>query len=129
MTAVSHTERRTSHVANKHPIPPITDPMGTSWCQPARAYITIDDKYALMSKLTFECLAEYSCSQPSGVYPGKMWKRHDGAHDRNFIASGGKPEWWLCWFDFSERGPEWCTTQHRIILLSDSDINAKEASK
>jgi hypothetical protein len=58
----------------RHPIPPITDPMGKGWRQPNRFDIEIDSTHAVMSRKTFEQLSEYSCSTPSGVYPGKMWR-------------------------------------------------------
>ena len=89
---------------------------------PARALVEIDATHALMSKATFMMLSDYSASQPSGVYPGKMWRRHNGIYDRVFIASGGKPEWMLCWYDESERGPDWCTTKMRKVLLTDAAI-------
>lgn len=38
-------------------------------------------------------LPEYSCSLPTGTTIGKRWRRLDGAHDREFIAGGGKPKW------------------------------------
>lgn len=28
-----------------------------------------------------EALPEYSCTMPTGVIPGKMWRRHDGSFD------------------------------------------------
>lgn len=31
----------------------------------------------------FGKLSEYSCSVPTGTTPGKRWKRHVGAHDRD----------------------------------------------
>jgi hypothetical protein len=91
-------------------IPAMTDPMGKHWRQPPHEEITIDDKNALMSQTAFEKLADYSYSQPTGCYPGKMWK------------SGRKIEgiekWWLCWYDYSEKGPEWCSTLVREILIA-----------
>jgi hypothetical protein len=38
-------------------------------------------------------LPEYSCSRPTGVTPGKRWRRHNGAHDPHYIKQGGKPYW------------------------------------
>lgn len=94
----------------------MTHPLGRVWRQPDAARIAIDDTHALMDSATFDALAEYSCSEPTGVYPGKMWRRHDGLYDRRC-----KPEnrrWLLCWFDESERGPEWCSTRFREILIA-----------
>ncbi len=105
-------------------IPPITEPLGRYWEQPDLSAILIDDEFALMSRKTFDALSEYSASRPSGVYPGKMWKRHDGAFDRNFLAHGGKPEWLLCWYGESEIGPGYCSNHGRKIILLDGDLPA-----
>ena len=104
------------------PIPPITDPLGRYWEQPRRQDIEIDDEHAIMTRATFDALHEYSCSAPSGVYPGKMWRRHNGIHDRVFLSRGGKPEWCLCWFGPSPRGADYCQTNTRRILLSDGEL-------
>lgn len=96
-------------------IPPMTDPMGKHWRQPAVDGIALDDTHALMSKQTFDALPEYSATQPSGVYEGKMWKRRDGLHDRSCVPEDRK--WLLCWFDKSDKGPEWCSTRFRVILI------------
>jgi len=103
-------------------IPRITDPLGSSWKQPDRSEILLDDTHALMSVETFERLAEYSATKPTGVYPGKMWRRHDGAFDREFLARGGKPEWLLCWYGESEIGPGYCSNRHRVIILLDGEL-------
>ncbi len=116
MSLLTHIERRTAYALVNHPIPEMTDPLGTSWHQPSREDITVDAVSATMSQATFDALAEYSASQPSGVYPGKMWKRHDGVYDREFIARGGKPVWMLCWY---ARGLEYCATKCRRIIVND----------
>jgi hypothetical protein len=60
-------------------IPKITHELGRHWKQPDREKIVVDSKSALMDKATYEQLAEYSCSVPTGVYEGKMWrKEHAG---------------------------------------------------
>lgn len=79
-------------------IPPMTDPLGRHWEQPCRSRILIDGTHALMERATFDGLAEYSSSIPSGVYVGKMWKRHQGIFNETFLAKGGKPVWQLFWF-------------------------------
>jgi hypothetical protein len=117
-----HTERRSLHQVDNHPIPPLVGYKYTSWKQPARDGIVIDPVYAIMSKSDFHGLMEYSTTIPSGVVVGKMWRRHNGAFDQGFIARGGKPIWLLCWYDVSERGIDWCTIKTRIILLSNADI-------
>ncbi len=101
------------------PIPPITDPMGRSWNQPDRREILIDDTHAIMTRRTFDALKTYSASNPSGVYEGKMWKRHNGAFDHEFLARGGKPEWLLVWYGKSLIGPGYVSNNYRKILLSD----------
>jgi hypothetical protein len=104
------------------PIPLMADPHGRYWEQPDRREILVDSTHALMSKDAFRRLLEYSASNPSGVYVGKMWKRHNGAFDFHFRARGGKPEWLLCWYGFSEKGPDWCSNQSRKIILLDREL-------
>lgn len=100
-------------------IPPITEPKGMNWEQPAASEILIDDTHAVMTLSTFVQLKEYSASNPTGAYEGKMWKRHNGAHDYDFIRRGGKPEWMLCWYGVSSKGPDFVSNNYRLILLSD----------
>lgn len=103
--------------AISHIIPPMTDPQGRYWKQPSRFYIEVDDMHALMSKETFEALPEYSASNPSGVYPGKMWRRYDGVYDQAFLRSGGTPEWLLVWYGASDN-PKFCSVNHRKVVLA-----------
>jgi hypothetical protein len=98
-------------------IPEMTDPLGKYWDQPDRSAITIDDTHALMTTATFKKLGEYSASCPSGVYPGKMWSRHDGLHDDRCAEKDRR--WLLCWYDRSELGPDYCSTKFREILICD----------
>lgn len=105
------------------PIPRITDPLGRHWDQPNRSDIILDETHALMSRKTFALLAEYSASNPTGVYEGKMWKRHDGAFDHRFLARGGRPVWLLCWYGRSEL-PEHVSNNSRIIILADGELPA-----
>jgi|SRR6266850_4650297 len=97
-------------------IPPITHELGQHWEQPARAEIEIDETHALMTRRTFDGLAEYSATRPSGVYEGKMWKRNDGAFDYEFLARGGKPVWLLCWYGLSDK-PGMVSNHSRRILV------------
>lgn len=92
------------------PIPPITDPMGKYWEQPDRREILIDDTHAVMTQRTFDKLAAYSASVPTGVYEGKMWKSNP-ASDR-----GGKPEWYLIWFG-KHPDPDKVSNNYRRILV------------
>ena len=55
-------------------IPPMTHPYGMCWQQPPTYLILIDDTHAVMSRLDFEILMDYTCSRPSALYNGKMWK-------------------------------------------------------
>ncbi len=103
-------------------IPPMTDPMGRYWHQPAPENILVDATHTLMTSATFAGLAEYSASVPSGIYPGKMWKRHDGAFDRAFRSRGGLPVWRLCWYGPSKKGPDYCSVNSRVILLTDAEL-------
>jgi hypothetical protein len=98
----------------EHVIPPITDPMGKYWNQPDRRRILVDDTHAIMSQRDFDALHEYSCSTPTGVYPGKMWKRNNNA----YTTPRQQPEWWLVWFGFSDKGPQWCSNNFRRILIA-----------
>lgn len=87
-------------------IPEMTDPMGRYWRQPTRAEILTDDTHALMPAQVFNELANYDTSVPSGVYPGKMWKRRT------------KEGHLLCWYGqtFMENGRECCRIELRKIL-------------
>lgn len=89
-------------------IPPITDEMGKYWEQPDPSKILIDDTHALMDKETFLALHDYSHSQPTGVYPGKMWRSGRKTVDGEV--------WWLKWFGLHE-DPKMCSGNAREILL------------
>lgn len=85
-------------------IPPITEPLGRYWEQPDRALILIDAHHAVMDAAAFAQLLEYSCSKPTAVYEGKMWKaQFDGV-------------WYLRWFGTSCR-PGYVSNNARVILL------------
>ncbi len=96
-------------------IPSITEPMGAHWRQPPLSAILIDDKHAVMTASSFGMLAEYSATRPSGVYPGKMWKRHDGLFDA--LCRPEDRRWLLCWFGEVPGKPELCSNNHREILV------------
>ncbi|MGS1073059.1 hypothetical protein [Burkholderia glumae] len=90
-------------------IPPITDPLGRYWRQPHRNEILIDDEHAVMTRSTFNKLAEYSTTRPTGVYPGKMWKA--------IYKSGA----FLRWYGIVEGRPDLCSNNQRLILLCDEE--------
>jgi hypothetical protein len=94
-------------------IPLMDDPLGRHWNQPAglRDRVLIDDTHAVIAETDFLALPEYSSTIPSGVYPGKAWRRHDGAHARD-----GKPAvWMLCWYGPDVGGR--CAIEHRTALM------------
>ncbi|PUA17313.1 hypothetical protein [Glaciimonas sp. PCH181] len=96
-------------------IPPMTDPLGKHWRQPRRETISLDDTHALMDASSFAQLADYSSTHPSGVYPGKMWKRHDGLFDRRCKTEDRV--WLLCWFGECD-DPTKCSNNYRQILVA-----------
>lgn len=95
-------------------IPAMTDPLGRHWRQPAIEQISLDDTHALMNESTFQQLSDYSSSYPSGVYPGKMWRRHDGLFDRSCPAD--RRRWLLCWYGEDIGGK--CFIHIREVLLA-----------
>ena len=76
----------------KNVIPDMIHPLGKHWHQPNLDNILIDDTHALMSECSFKELGEYSCSIPTGVYEGKMWKAYNKIPDI----------WFLRWYDHIE---------------------------
>lgn len=85
-------------------IPPITESLGRYWEQPDRSGILLDATHAVMTRATLFGLAEYSCSLPSGVYAGKMWRR---------AVAGG---WRLMWYG-EHTDPEKCSLHEREVLI------------
>ena len=90
--------------------------MGRHWKQPDRFSIEIDDTHALLTQKQFDDLAEYSATLPTGVYEGKMWKRHDGVYVARTQAEREACPWLLMWFGPSEH-PDKCSINHRRILI------------
>lgn len=90
-------------VHKAHPIPPITHPLGKHWNQPKVEDINFLGDFASMDQKTFDNLANYSFSQPSGVYEGKIWR------------SEFKDGWYLCWFvDIPDNK---CETKYKKIKI------------
>lgn len=87
-------------------IPECIHPLCKAWDQPENTEIEIDDTHALMFKKTFEHLKEYSCSIPTGVYSGKMWKAH-----------GLDDEWYLRWYENDKENVGMCWIKSRVILV------------
>lgn len=96
-----------------HVIPPMTDPLGKHFRQPRREAIWIGQDTAHMSRATFDALAEYSTTYPSGVYPGKMWKAE------LFDPKTRRPTgvWQLRWFGIVPGNDKVCSNNSRTIVL------------
>lgn len=98
--------KETNHTSTADVIPEMTNLLGKYWSQPSRFKIGIDDVHAIMSETSLDLLKDYSCSQPSGVYEGKMWKTK---------VYGGL-QWRLHWFGIGkEEGC--CSNNSRLILI------------
>lgn len=98
-------------------IPPITDPLGKYWNQPDRHQILVDDTHAVMTRSTLKQLPNYSLTNPTGCYLGKMWRKEHIVWNENETYTG-TDRWILCWFGIHE-DPKLCTNNYREILLID----------
>lgn len=89
----------------KDEIPKITDPMGKHWEQPELSEIILHMSRAVMDKKAFNLLKDYSRTNPSGVYVGKMWKARmlDGS-------------WKLRWYSPGDSSEYLCVKQRTIAL-------------
>lgn len=95
-------------------VPDMVHPYGKHWKQPLREAITINDANAFMDRATFDQLADYSYSQPSGVYEGKMWKASNAYYHK---TENGEPlRWWLHWFGPGDH-PDYCSDHVREIVI------------
>lgn len=104
-------------------VPPMTHPLGKHWSQPDSAEMEISSKTAKMSRETFDALAEYSTSNPTGAYEGKMWKRHHGSvHPAALPKGADGPAWLLCWYGYSRIGTGYVSNNHRKIILTDGEL-------
>lgn len=92
-------------------IPPMTHELSKGWGQqPNPKNVLIDEKYALMSRADFDLLRDYTASQPTGVYEGKMWKiQARRTKDDPYI-------WFLRWFDVCS-DPNKCAVKTREIII------------
>lgn len=56
-------------------IPEMTHELSRAWDQPSKSEFAIDQlsEYAIMSEDIFKRFKNYSHSQPTGAYEGKMW--------------------------------------------------------
>lgn len=66
-------------------IPVMDDPLGNYWEQPRdiRA-VEMDTTHVLLTPRHIRQLCEYSRTYPSGVYPGKCWRRVES--DRHLLV-------------------------------------------
>lgn len=94
----------------KDVIPEMDDPLGKHWVQPDRQYIFIRDGKAHLCAMDFKRLASYDSSFPSGVYPGKMWKRTNAGVS------------YLCWYGEDKGGK--CTINHMPIAVAQEALAA-----
>lgn len=87
-------------------IPEMTDRLGKYWDQPKDIRSApLDGKHAILTPRQVKELAEYSSTVPSGVYPGKCWKR----------IERGKA--YLAWYGVHPTDPNLCTISFREILV------------
>ncbi len=97
------------------PIPPITDPMGRHWRQPDLTKLDVMGTYALLSRAEFEGLLEYSGTRPSGIYPGKCWRRQEYHHNGLTLIPTGR--WFLEWFGLVPGNDKVCSNNHLEIII------------
>lgn len=89
-------------------IPVMDDPLGKYWEQPRSIRSApMDDKHVLLTPRQLEQLHEYSATIPTGVYPGKCWKRIEPNRNR---TKHTKLVTYLVWY-----GDE--TTDHQCPIL------------
>lgn len=93
-------------------IPEMTDPLGRHWDQPDRQFLffvgTGEEEVVHIGQKEFDQLAVYDTSMPSGVYPGKMWKRTNGDTT------------WLVWYGEVPGNPKLCSNNScRLIVTGD----------
>lgn len=87
-------------------IPAMTHPLSKNWRQPTRESVHLFDDKAFIDRGDFNILPEYSCTIPTGVYEGKMWKRREGV------------EWLICWYGPS-LDPDECRIHYRKLVIVD----------
>lgn len=96
-------------VLDENIIPPITHPWGKVWIQPNPKDIILDDEYAVMKQKDFDLLADYTASEPTGKYNGKMWKGE-------FNTAYGR-KWYLCWCHDENSVSQEIYISYREILI------------
>lgn len=96
-------------------IPPMTNPLGKHWDQPALSEIVVTSKSATMGQEAFDRLLDYSGSMPTGAYEGKMWRA------RQYRVDDVLPHWALCWYGYSKIGPGSVSNNHRWIVIKEAE--------
>lgn len=88
-------------------IPDMTHELSRYWDQPSKDEFVIDQlsEYAIMTEEVFNKFHNYSHSNPSGAYEGKMWvSTYKGIH-------------YLKWFDTHPDKEGWLIGHHLEIIL------------
>ena len=99
---------------------------------PKRGTCIVDDDTAIMDKVYFEELKEYSLTMPTGVFIGKRWKRnrnagrfvcdnkeHTDVHKRtdSCILSSWPEDWWMLEYAKHPTDPKIARTISRKIII------------
>lgn len=66
-----------------------------------------------IKRSTLDKLPEYSCSNPTGVIPGKVWKRNINAFD---LDHRGEPPLWVLG-EYVRAAPGECRTEWRVAEI------------
>lgn len=98
-------------MSENNTIPLITHPFGRAWQQPPTYLILVDDTHAVMSRLDFQILMDYTRSQPSALYNGKMWKTQ--------LESEDAAKWFLCYCHNENNKTSEIDIAYREILIID----------
>lgn len=92
------------------PIPLMDDPLSVYWDQPSHNQLFFTEEAVIVPRHAFNALKEYSSSNPSGAYHGKMWKCYfDG-------------QWELCWFGIHPTDPKLVTINRMPLIVDDVGI-------
>jgi hypothetical protein len=90
-----------------------TDPMSKNWNQTSPSLFFVGREYIFITKAVFDQMPEYSCSDPTGVYPGKMWVSCPEMY--NHMYPTPLRGWFLCWFIEAPYNPAKCIRISRPV--------------
>lgn len=99
--------------AMQSPIPPFDfkrDPMARNWDQPDHTQFIWMADAVFVTPEQYEALHGYDCSNPTGCYPGKCWRRDE----RKFIDLNGHE--YLLWFGYG-KDDNHCSNNHRRLFV------------